>query len=75
MQGWTKIKPGASYAGVSERTFRGWPELGLSYVRLPSGSLLTKYEWIDHFLKQYEASQQKDRIDRIVDEVTSSISD
>ncbi len=32
--GWTKIKTGAEYAGVSERTFRDWLKQGLKHIRL-----------------------------------------
>ena len=67
MDGWTKVKGGAPYGGVGERTFRDWFKNGLRCVRLPSGTILTKYEWIDEFLEQFENTGNK--VDAIVDSV------
>ena len=65
--GWAKIKPCAGYAGVSERTFRKFPKLGLRHVRLPSGTILIKYEWIDEFLENFEVVENE--VDEKVEEV------
>jgi hypothetical protein len=67
MRGWIKPKCGAMYAGVSERTFRPWLKRGLRHVRLPSGTILIKYEWVDKFLENFEV--QDNEVSRIVDEV------
>jgi len=67
MPGWTKVKQGAEYAGVSERTFRPWLKDGLRHIRLRSGTVLTKYEWIDEFLGSFEVmDKESERIDEIV---------
>jgi len=67
MSGWAKIKPAAEYGGVGERTLRGvWLKKGLKHVRLPSGTILIKYEWIDEFLESYVA--QEDQVDKIVNQ-------
>lgn len=67
MDGWAKIKPAARYAGVGERTFRDWLKEGLRHSRLPSGTILIQYEWIDEFLDSFEV--QKDEVDRITEEI------
>jgi len=67
MRGWTKSKGGSVHAGVSERTFRPWLKRGLRHVRLPSGTILIKYEWIDKFLENFEV--QDNEVSRIVDEI------
>jgi hypothetical protein len=51
--GWYKVKNGAKYADVSERTFEDWLKQGLKYVQIPSGLRLVKPEWIDQFLEQF----------------------
>ncbi|OGP68413.1 MAG: hypothetical protein A2W27_10990 [Deltaproteobacteria bacterium RBG_16_44_11] len=66
MSGWVKIKPAARYAGISERTMRDWLKDGLVHSRLPSGTILIRYEQIDQFLKQYEAKENK--VDQIVND-------
>lgn len=50
---------------------------GLRHIRLPSGTLLFRSDWIDNFLMQFEVNKTdaKKEIDRIVDEMTSSVSD
>jgi len=68
MEGWAKIKPGAYHAGVSERTFRSWLKIGLRHVRLPSGTILIKYVWVDEFLEGFEDTMEKE-VDRIVNSV------
>ena len=66
MQGWSKIKGAATYAGVSRRTMEDWLKQGLKCCRLPSGTRLVKYEWVDQFLEQY-SEDPANRVDQIVD--------
>ena len=63
MDGWTNAKHGSKYAGVSEGTFRGWLKQGLEYSKLPTGSILIRYQAIDAFLEQYAV------VDRIMNEI------
>lgn len=58
-QGWCKVKGGARHSGICERSFRDFPKAGLRHVRLPSGTLLFKYEWIDDFLMQFEVTENE----------------
>jgi hypothetical protein len=67
MDGWSKIKPGATYAGVSERTFRYYLKDGLRHVRLPSGTILTKAEWIDAYYEKFTV-EESGQVDKIVNE-------
>ncbi len=67
MDGWTKVKGGARFAGVSDRTFREWLKSGLRYVRLPSGTMLIKYERINEFLESFAVDENQ--VDQIVSEV------
>ena len=67
MQGWAKVKGGAQYAGMSERTFREWLKKGLPHSILPSGTILIKYSAIDDFLESY--SVQENMIDTLVEVV------
>ena len=71
--GWAKRKAGAKYAGIGERTFQDWLKAGLRYVRLPTGTILTKYRWIDEYLEGFEVETGavKNQIDNIVDGVLS----
>lgn len=73
--GWTKVKNGAFYADVSVRTFRPWLTKGLRHVRLPSGTILTKFIWIDKFLEQFEVNVKRDQrqIDETVDEILGDL--
>lgn len=71
MDGWTKPKGGARYAGVSERTFRPWLKTGLRHVRLPSGTILVRYSDIDAFLEKFAVDLND--VDRIVDEVIGEL--
>ena len=66
MQGWGKIKKVAEYSGVSERTMREWLKDGLKHSRLPSGTVLIRYEWADQYLESFTAKD--DQVDRIVAE-------
>jgi hypothetical protein len=71
MDGWARIKDGAKYGGTKDRTFRGWLKLGLKHSRLPSGTILIKYEWIDEFLEKYEVNENQ--VDTIVDETMKEL--
>lgn len=73
MAGWCKISVAAEYAGVHVKTFRRWMKHGLRFVVMPSGTQLTKYEWIDQFLTTYEAGSAAADVDRIVDDVLEGI--
>ena len=64
---WLKVKNAASYAGVSERTFRPWLNKGLVHSRLPTGTILIHQDNIDAFLKRFEVS--RDRVKKLVDDV------
>jgi hypothetical protein len=68
--GWTKIKGGAPYAGVSVRTFRSWLKQGLKHVRLPSGTILVRYGDIDEFLQTFEV--RDDQVSTLVTEIEKS---
>jgi hypothetical protein len=53
--GWCNSQEGRRHGGrVSLRQFRTWFKNGLRYVQLPNGRILTKYEWIDSYLGQFE---------------------
>lgn len=67
-----KIPASAAYAGVSDRTFRKWLKMGLSYSRMPSGAVLIKFSDIDRFVEKFKVNQH--RVDEIVGEVMSEIS-
>lgn len=71
MQGWGKPKIAAKYSGVGDRTLRKWLGMGLPHVRLPSGTILVKFEEIDRFLNQFEVSEN--RVDKIVSEVEKEL--
>lgn len=66
MAEWLKVKEGAQYSHVSERTFRPWLKDGLRHVRLPSGTILLKTEWVDQYLESFAVKE--DRVDQIVNE-------
>lgn len=68
-RGWTKKVDGAAYAGVSPRTFHAWLRNGLRHVKLPSGTVLTRYSWIDEFLDGFEVEAERDRIGELVTEI------
>ena len=71
--GWCKVKQAASYAGVSERTFRQWLKDGLRFARMETGMILTNYSWIDEFLEQFESKQEQIDVDKIVNEVLGGV--
>ena len=66
-RGWAKVKDAAKYAGVSERTLREWLKDGLRHTRLPSGTILIPYSWIDQYLMGFQVS--RNQVYEIVDEV------
>ncbi len=72
MEGYGKVKDGRKYAGVSERTFRPWLKVGLRHIRLPSGTILIKYSWIDEFLESFEVNENQ--VEKIVDDVMEGLS-
>jgi excisionase family DNA binding protein len=71
MDGWGKIKTAAAYAGVSDRTLEDWLKHGLKFVRLPTGTRLIKYQWIDEYLEGYAGSEN--RADKVVAEIMSGM--
>lgn len=71
MNGWCKIKIAAAYAGVSERTLEDWLKNGLKFVRLPTGTRLIKYDWIDEYLESYADS--KNHVDEMVEEIMTEM--
>jgi len=75
MNGWVKIKPASRYASVSERTLRSWLKAGLRHSRLPTGTVLIQYSWIDEFLNKFEVEGGKgeEDVNRIVTEVCRDI--
>ena len=72
-RGWTKVLSGAAYAGVSVSTFRGWLKQGLPHAKLPSGTILVRFEAIDSFLNTFEVEGGRDRLDDLVDEVVGDL--
>ena len=71
MEGWGKVKAGAQYAGISERTFRDWLKQGLKYSQLPSGTILVRFSDIDDYLERFSAND--DQVDKIVNEVCEEL--
>ena len=69
-RGYGKVKEAARYAGVSPRTLRKFLRQGLKHVRLPTGTILIRYGWIDEFLERFEVEDGQDRVDKLVEEVT-----
>jgi hypothetical protein len=47
---WLKRTKGAERVGVSPRTFDKLLRDGLRHVKLPSGTILTRPDWIDSYL-------------------------
>jgi hypothetical protein len=43
---------------------------GLRHVRLPNGRILTKYEWIDSYLQQFEV---KDNASKMADDLMEGL--
>jgi predicted site-specific integrase-resolvase len=71
MSGWAKIKAAATYAGIKERTMRDWLKEGLKHSRLPSGTILIKYAWIDEYLESFTAKNSQ--VDNIVNETIKEL--
>lgn len=69
--GWGKVKAGAQHAGLSERTFRPLLKKGLRHVRLPSGTILIKFSWIDEYLGKFEVVEND--VDQVVEDVLKDI--
>jgi len=68
--GYGKVKEAARYAGVSPRTLRKFLKQGLRHVRLATGTILIRYDWIDEFLGEFEVETGQDHVDKLVEEVT-----
>jgi hypothetical protein len=66
--GWLKVKAAAKHSGISERLFRDWLKRDLRHVRLPSGMILVKSDWIDSWLEHFV--EKRNQIDDIVNQVT-----
>ena len=66
--GWAKVPKIAEYMGMSPRTVRDLLKQGLRHSRMPSGTILVKYAWVDSFLEQFEDDGGK-RVDDIVNSV------
>lgn len=71
MDGWADIEAAGQYTHRSQRVVRYWLKLGLRHVRLATGGVLIRYEWLDEYLLAREV--RKTRADAIVDEVMASI--
>jgi hypothetical protein len=72
MEGWAKVRAAAAYACVSPRTIRKWLNEGLRHARLPSGTILIKYDAVDEFISEYE--EQQNAVDRIVEQLEKELS-
>jgi hypothetical protein len=71
LKGWAKIKTAAKYSGVSVRTLRKWLKSDLRHSRLPSGTILTKREWIDEYLESFEVFENE--VDKITKEICEGL--
>ncbi len=71
MNGWCKIKKAAAYADVSDRTLEGWIKLGLKVSRLPTGTRLIQYRWIDEFLEGF--AESNNHVDEMVDKIMADM--
>lgn len=69
-RGWCKPSVGAKHAGISLKVFRGWFKNGLRHVRLDNGRILTRYEWIDSYLKGFEV---KDNASKMADDLMEGL--
>ena len=71
MNGWCKIRAAAAYAGVSVRTIEAWIKQGLKVSRLPTGTRLIKYQWIDEFLEGF--AETDNTVNRMVDTIMKDL--
>jgi hypothetical protein len=70
-RGWCKPSEGRGYAGnVSRKKFYSMLHNGLRHVRLPNGRILTKFDWIDAYLEQFEV---RDQAKQMADELTEGL--
>ncbi len=75
VQGWAKIRAAAKYAGVSPRTLEDWLKEGLlRFAKLPTGTRLIKYQWIDEALERFEVSPKENPVARLVEDVMKDFS-
>jgi len=75
IQGWAKVSAAAKYAGVSPRTLEDWLKEGLlRFTKLPTGTRLIKYQWIDDALERFEVSPKENPLTRLVDSVMKEFS-
>lgn len=70
MEGWLGVKKAARYADVGERTLRDWLRHGLRYVQV-ARKILIKIEWLDQFLENHEAKQ--DKVNQLADEMVKKL--
>jgi len=70
-EGWLRIKRGSAYMDVGVRTFRDLLKNGLKHIRLPSGTILVKREWIDEYLESF--TKTENQVDEIVSEVCKGL--
>ena len=72
---WAKVSAAAKYAGVSPRTLEDWLKAGmLRFIKLPTGTRLIKYQWIDEALERFEVSPKEDQVSRLVNDVMKEFS-
>ena len=71
-RGWAKVKEAAKYSSVSERTFRDWLKNGLRCSRLPSGTILIPYAWIDEYLMGF-ADKGTNQVDEIAEQLVKEL--
>ncbi len=71
MTEWLKVKSAAKYADHSERTVRGWLKADLRHIRLKSGAILIKTEWLDKWLESFEC--QGNEVDQAVDQMLAEL--
>ena len=71
-RGYAKVNQAAKYAGVCERTFREWLKNALRHIRLPSGTILIPYAWIDEYLMGF-ADKGTNQVDEIVNQVVKEL--
>ena len=66
--GWLKISDAKEYVSISDkRTIKKWFDRGLRHVRLESGLILIKRQWIDDFLEAREVNQKN--VDELVNDI------